>query len=470
MIKVYNTQTRTKEEFKPIDEGKVRMYVCGPTVYNYIHIGNARTFISFDIIRRYLTWRGFDVTFVQNVTDVDDKIINEANRTGRTAAEVAAEFTEAFIDDMHKACVADPTVRPKATEEIQGMIDLIKTLIEGGNAYVAADGTVYFDTTSFRGYGKLSHKNIDELQSGFRDLKVSGEEGKRTSTDFVLWKPKKDGEPYWESPWCEGRPGWHTECCVMAPKYCGGRLDIHAGGEDLIFPHHENEIAQYESAHHETFSNYWMHNGFININNQKMSKSLGNFFTVRDITAQYDPMVLRFYMLSAHYRNPLNFSKELMDAAKTSLDRIYTALDRLRELSAKAQGDAMTEKELEDQKAVDQLQETFNSKMDDDLNTADAITAIFELVRVANITATEESTKAYVDYVLAKLELLMGVLGIRTELKKDDLDSEVEKLIEERQAARKAKDFARADEIRDQLLAMGIVLKDTREGVKWSRA
>ena len=350
------------------------------------------------------------------------------------------------------------------------MIDLIETLIDNGNAYVAADGTVYFDTTSFRGYGKLSHKNIDELQSGFRDLKVSGEEGKRTSTDFVLWKPKKDGEPYWESPWCEGRPGWHTECCVMAPKYCGGRLDIHAGGEDLIFPHHENEIAQYESAHHEIFSNYWMHNGFININNQKMSKSLGNFFTVRDITAQYDPMVLRFYMLSAHYRNPLNFSKELMDAAKTSLDRIYTALDRLRELSAKAQGAAMTEKELVDQKAVDQLQETFNSKMDDDLNTADAITAIFELVRLANITATEESTKAYVDYVLAKLELLMGVLGLRTELQKDDLDSEVEKLIEERQAARKAKDFARADEIRDQLLAMGIVLKDTREGVKWSRA
>ncbi len=469
-MKIFNTMSRMKEEFKPIEEGKIRMYVCGPTVYNFIHIGNARPMIVFDTFRRYMEYQGYKVTYVSNYTDVDDKIIKESIEEGVSCGEITKKYIAEVEKDMDAMNIEPASAHPKATEEIQGMIDLIKTLIEGGNAYVAADGTVYFDTTSFRGYGKLSHKNIDELQSGFRDLKVSGEEGKRTSTDFVLWKPKKDGEPYWESPWCEGRPGWHTECCVMAPKYCGGRLDIHAGGEDLIFPHHENEIAQYESAHHETFSNYWMHNGFININNQKMSKSLGNFFTVRDITAQYDPMVLRFYMLSAHYRNPLNFSKELMDAAKTSLDRIYTALDRLRELSAKAQGDAMTEKELQDQKAVDQLQETFNSKMDDDLNTADAITAIFELVRVANITATEESTKAYVDYVLAKLELLMGVLGIRTELKKDDLDSEVEKLIEERQAARKAKDFARADEIRDQLLAMGIVLKDTREGVKWSRA
>ena len=469
-MKIFNTMSRMKEEFKPIEEGKIRMYVCGPTVYNFIHIGNARPMIVFDTFRRYMEYQGYKVTYVSNYTDVDDKIIKESIEEGVSCGEITKKYIAEVEKDMDAMNIEPASAHPKATEEIQGMIDLIKTLIEGGNAYVAADGTVYFDTTSFRGYGKLSHKNIDELQSGFRDLKVSGEEGKRTSTDFVLWKPKKEGEPYWESPWCEGRPGWHTECCVMAPKYCGGRLDIHAGGEDLVFPHHENEIAQYESAHHETFANYWMHNAFININNQKMSKSLGNFFTVRDITSQYDPMVLRFYMLSAHYRNPLNFSKELMDAAKTSLDRIYTALDRLRELSAKAQGEAMTEKELEDQKTVDQLQETFNSKMDDDLNTADAITAIFELVRVANITATEESTKAYVDYVLAKLELLMGVLGLRTELQKDDLDSEIEKLIEERQAARKAKDFARADEIRDQLLAMGIVLKDTREGVKWSRA
>lgn len=469
-MKIFNTMSRMKEEFKPIEEGKIRMYVCGPTVYNFIHIGNARPMIVFDTFRRYMEYQGYKVTYVSNYTDVDDKIIKESIEEGVSCGEITKKYIAEVEKDMDAMNIEPASAHPKATEEIQGMIELIETLIKNGNAYVAADGTVYFDTTSFRGYGKLSHKNIDELQSGFRDLKVSGEEGKRTSTDFVLWKPKKEGEPYWESPWCEGRPGWHTECCVMAPKYCGGRLDIHAGGEDLIFPHHENEIAQYEGAHHEIFSNYWMHNGFININNQKMSKSLGNFFTVRDITAQYDPMVLRFYMLSAHYRNPLNFSKELMDAAKTSLDRIYTALERLRELSAKAQGETMTAKELEDQKAVDQLQATFNSKMDDDLNTADAITAIFELVRTANITATEESTKAYVDYVLAKIELLMGVLGLRTELQKDDLDSEVEKLIEERQAARKAKDFARADEIRDQLLAMGIVLKDTREGVKWSRA
>lgn len=469
-MKIFNTMSRMKEEFKPIEEGKIRMYVCGPTVYNFIHIGNARPMIVFDTFRRYMEYQGYKVTYVSNYTDVDDKIIKESIEEGVSCSDITKKYIAEVEKDMADMNIEPASAHPKATEEIQGMIDLIKTLIENGNAYVAADGTVYFDTTSFRGYGKLSHKNIDELQSGFRDLKVSGEEGKRTSTDFVLWKPKKEGEPYWESPWCEGRPGWHTECCVMAPKYCGGRLDIHAGGEDLVFPHHENEIAQYESAHHETFANYWMHNAFININNQKMSKSLGNFFTVRDITAKYDPMVLRFYMLSAHYRNPLNFSKELMDSAKTSLDRIYTALERLHELSAKAQGDSMTAKELEDQKSVDALQATFNSKMDDDLNTADAITAIFELVRLANVSVTESSTKAYVDYVLQKLELLMSVLGLRTELKKDDLDSEVEKLIEERQAARKAKDFAKADEIRDQLLAMGIILKDTREGVKWSRA
>ena len=472
MIKLYDTRRRQKVDFEPVEPGKVSMYVCGPTVYNRIHIGNARTFISFDMIRRYLSWRGFDVTFVQNVTDVDDKIIRRAAEEARTAAEVAEQYTRLFIEDMRAAGVQDPDIRPKATEEIGTMIALIERLIERGHAYVS-EGDVYFDVRSYPGYGQLSGRDVDEAESGHRELRADGqglEERKRDELDFALWKAAKPGEPAWESPWGEGRPGWHIECSAMSAKILGDTFDIHGGGPDLIFPHHENEIAQYESAHHETFSNYWMHNGFININNQKMSKSLGNFFTVRDITAQYDPMVLRFYMLSAHYRNPLNFSKELMDAAKTSLDRIYTALDRLRELSAKAQGDAMTEKEQEDQKAVDQLQETFNSKMDDDLNTADAITAIFELVRVANITATEESTKAYVDYVLAKLELLMGVLGIRTELKKDDLDSEVEKLIEERQAARKAKDFARADEIRDQLLAMGIVLKDTREGVKWSRA
>ena len=467
-MKLYNTLTRQKEEFVPITPGEVKMYSCGPTVYNYFHVGNARPFIIFDLLRCYLEYRGYKVKFVQNFTDIDDKVINKANEEGVDFNTIAERYIKEYYVDAQGLGVKKASVHPRATETMDAIIDIVERLIENGHAYVAENGDVYFRTKSFPEYGKLCHQPMEELQAGAR---ISVGEVKEDPMDFAVWKAAKPGEPAWDTPWgSKGRPGWHIECSAMANKYLGKTIDIHSGGLDLIFPHHENEIAQYESAHHETFSNYWMHNGFININNQKMSKSLGNFFTVRDITAQYDPMVLRFYMLSAHYRNPLNFSKELMDAAKTSLDRIYTALDRLRELSAKAQGEAMTEKELEDQKAVDQLQETFNSKMDDDLNTADAITAIFELVRVANITATEESTKAYVDYVLAKLELLMGVLGLRTELQKDDLDSEVEKLIEERQAARKAKDFARADEIRDQLLAMGIVLKDTREGVKWSRA
>lgn len=466
-MKIYNTLTRRKEEFKPIEDGFVKIYVCGPTVYNFFHIGNARPFVVFDTLRKYLEYRGYKVKFVQNFTDVDDKIINKAREEGVTAPEISEKYIEEYYKDAAALNVKKADVHPKVSEHIPEIIDFVSTLVDKGYAY-EVNGDVYFSTRKFDGYGKLSRQNIEDLEAGAR---IAVGDIKKDPLDFALWKAQKEpDEIAWDSPWGKGRPGWHIECSAMSKKHLGDTIDIHAGGQDLQFPHHENEIAQYESAHHETFSNYWMHNGFININNQKMSKSLGNFFTVRDITAQYDPMVLRFYMLSAHYRNPLNFSKELMDAAKTSLDRIYTALDRLRELSAKAQGDAMTAKELEDQKAVDQLQETFNSKMDDDLNTADAITAIFELVRVANITATEESTKAYVDYVLAKLELLMGVLGIRTELKKDDLDSEVEKLIEERQAARKAKDFARADEIRDQLLAMGIVLKDTREGVKWSRA
>ena len=490
-MKIFNTMSRMKEEFKPIEPGKIRMYVCGPTVYNLIHIGNARPMIVFDTFRRYMEYKGYKVTYVSNYTDVDDKIIKEANEEGVDCPTITKRYIAEVEKDMAAMNIEPASAHPKATEEIQGMIDLIKQLVDTNHAYVAADGTVYFDTTSFKGYGKLSHKNIDELQSGFRDLKVSGEEGKRTSTDFVLWKPKKEGEPYWESPWCEGRPGWHTECCVMAPKYCGGRLDIHAGGEDLIFPHHENEIAQYESAHHETFADYWMHNAFININNQKMSKSLGNFFTVRDITAKYDPMVLRFYMLSAHYRNPLNFSKDLMDSAKTSFERIMTALDRARELAAKATaaGDVSVELTLNTDKAaaktvtitgllpgedavvksVDEQRQIFESKMEDDLNTADAITAIFEIVRLANVSITDQSSKALDDYVVSELTTLLGVLGIRTEKKEDTLDSEIEKLIEERQAARKAKDFKKADEIRDTLLAKGIILKDTREGVKWSR-
>ncbi len=469
-MKIYNTMSRMKEEFQPIEEGKIRMYVCGPTVYNLIHIGNARPMIVFDTFRRYMEYRGYQVTYVSNYTDVDDKIIKKANEEGTDCRAITERYIQEVEKDMSDMNIETASAHPKATEEIQGMIDLIQQLVDEGHAYVAKDGTVYYDTSSFAEYGKLSHKNIEDLQTGLRELKVSGEEDKKNSTDFVLWKPKKEGEPFWESPWCEGRPGWHTECCVMAPKYCGGRLDIHAGGEDLVFPHHENEIAQYEAAHHEQFANYWMHNAFINIDNKKMSKSLGNFFTVRDVTALYDPMVLRFYMLSAHYRSPLNFSRELMDSAKTSLERILTAADRLRELLPKLSGEVLTEEETAKQADFRQQVENFNSKMDDDLNTADAITAVFELVKLSNVAVTEQSSKAFAQYALESIETLMRVLGIRTERKQEVLDSEIEALIEERQAARKAKNFARADEIRDELLAKGIVLKDTREGVKWSRA
>ena len=470
MMKIFNTMSRTKEEFVPIEPGRIRMYVCGPTVYNLIHIGNARPMIVFDTFRRFMEYKGYKVTYVSNYTDVDDKIIRKAVEEGSDCRTITERYIREVEKDMADLNIEPASAHPKATEEIPGMIELIRELIAGGHAYEAADGTVYYDTGSFKDYGKLSHKNIDELMTGLRELKVSGEEGKRNSTDFVLWKPKKEGEPYWHTEWCDGRPGWHTECCVMAPKYCGGRLDIHAGGEDLIFPHHENEIAQYEAAHHEKFADYWMHNAFININNKKMSKSLGNFFTVRDITALYDPMVLRFYMLSAHYRNPLNFSRELMDATKTSLDRIYTAIERLRDLSGKAAGDTFSDAELQDQKLVDAQQQVFDEKMEDDLNTADAITAVFELVRIANVTVSGNSTRAYTDYVLEKLLTLTGVLGIRTDKKEENLDAAVEKLIAERQQARKDRDFGKADEIRDKLLSMGIVLKDTREGVKWTRA
>lgn len=469
-MKIYNTMTRQKEEFKPIEAGKVRMYVCGPTVYNLIHIGNARPMIVFDTFRRYLEYKGYEVTYVSNFTDVDDKIIKKAIEERSDSETISRRYIEEAKRDMADLNVMPATVHPLATKEIDGMIELIQELVDSGHAYVGQDGTVYYDTTSFKGYGKLSHKNIDDLQSGFRDLKVSGEEDKRTSTDFVLWKPKKDGEPFWTSPWVDGRPGWHTECCVMAPKYCGGRLDIHAGGEDLVFPHHENEIAQYEAAHGETFANYWMHNAFLNIDNKKMSKSLGNFFTVRDITSQYDPQVLRLFMLSAHYRSPLNFSRELMEAAKASLDRILNCTEKLAALSAKAEGADMTEAEAAEMEKVQAQVQNFEAKMDDDCNTADAITAVFEIVRLANASTDESSTKVYVDRLLEVLKKLLGVLGIRGERKKEVLDSEVEALIEERQAARKAKNFARADEIRDELLAQGIVLEDTREGVKWKRA
>ena len=469
-MKIFNTLSRRKEEFVPLEPGKVKMYVCGPTVYNFIHIGNARPMIIFDTVRRYFEYKGYDVNYVSNFTDVDDKIIKKAIEEGVDAETISKRYIAECKKDMADMNVKPATTHPQATQEIQGMLDMIQTLIDKGHAYVAADGTVYFRTKSFKDYGKLSHKNLDEMMSGFRELKVTGEENKEDPSDFVLWKPKKEGEPYWESPWCQGRPGWHIECSVMSKKYLGEQIDIHAGGEDLIFPHHENEIAQSEAANDKTFANYWMHNGFLNIDNKKMSKSLGNFFTVREIGEKYDLQVLRFFMLSAHYRSPINFSAELMEASKNGLERIVTAAERLKELLAKASGEAYTETEKEYQKTVSELVAKYEAAMDDDFNTADAISAVFELVKVANSTADENSSKAYVELLSGTIAKLCDVLGVKTERKAEVLDSEVEEMIAARQQARKEKNFALADEIRQKLLDMGIVLEDTREGVKWKRA
>lgn len=469
-MKLFNTMTRTKEEFVPLEEGKVRMYVCGPTVYNLIHIGNARPMIIFDTVRRYMEYKGYEVNFVSNFTDVDDKIIKKALEEGVSADEISNRYIEECKKDMAGMNVKPATTHPQATQEINGMIDMIQTLIDKGYAYPAADGTVYFRVKNFKEYGKLSHKNLDDLQSGFRALQVSGEDQKEDPMDFVLWKPKKEGEPFWTSPWCDGRPGWHIECSVMAKKYLGEEIDIHAGGEDLIFPHHENEIAQSECCNGKTFARYWMHNGFLNIDNRKMSKSLGNFFTVREISEKYDLQVLRFFMLSAHYRSPLNFSAELMEAAGNGLNRIVNAVENLKFLAGNASQETLTESEAETQKALAEYEKKFDDAMDDDFNTADAISAIFELVKFANTNVTENSSKALAEVAKDKIVELSDILGLIVERKEEMLDADIEALIEERQAARKAKNFARADEIRDILSGKGIILKDTREGVKWERA
>lgn len=469
-MKIFNTLSRRKEEFVPLTPGEVKMYVCGPTVYNLPHIGNARPMIMFDTVRRYFEYKGYKVSFVSNFTDVDDKIIKKANEEGVDASVISERYIKECKKDMKAMNIEPATVHPQATQEIQGMIDMIQTLIDKGHAYAAEDGTVYFKTGSFEEYGKLSHKNLDELQSGFREIKVTGEEEKEDPNDFVLWKPKKEGEPYWESPWCQGRPGWHIECSVMAKRYLGDSIDIHAGGEDLIFPHHENEIAQSECANGKPFAAYWMHNGFLNIDNKKMSKSLGNFFTIRDIAEKYDLQVLRFFMLSAHYRSPLNFSAELMEASKNGLERILTCMDKLKELEAKAEGGQLTAEETQRMAQADKLREKFEAAMEDDFNTADAVSAVFELVKLANSTADNSSTEAYVAGLRALIARLCSVLGIITERRIEVLDEEVEAMIAARQQARKEKNFALADEIRGKLLDMGIVLEDTREGVKWKRA
>ena len=468
-MKLFNTMSRRKEEFVPLEEGKVRMYVCGPTVYNLIHIGNARPMIIFDTVRRYLEYKGYEVNYVSNFTDVDDKIIKKAIEEGVSSEEISQRYIAECKKDMAGMNVKPATTHPLATQEIDGMIDMIQTLIDKGYAYPVADGTVYFRVKKFKEYGKLSHKNLDDLQSGFRSLQVSGEDQKEDPLDFVLWKPKKEGEPFWKSPWCDGRPGWHIECSVMSKKYLGEEIDIHAGGEDLVFPHHENEIAQSECCNGVPFAKYWMHNAFLNIDNRKMSKSLGNFRTVRQIGEQYDLQVLRFFMLNAHYRSPLNFSADLMESSKNALERITDAAARLRD----RQTAASVQEASEDEKKMMQEEAAFVTKfeeaMDDDFNTADALAAVFELVKFGNTNVQEGSSAEFAAHTLEVMTKLCDVLGLILNKKEEILDEEIENLIAERQAARKAKDFARADEIRGLLLDKGIELKDTREGVKWKR-
>ncbi len=465
-MKIYNTLTKKKEEFVPIEEGKVRMYVCGPTVYNYIHIGNARPVIVFDTVRRYLEYKGYEVNFVSNFTDVDDKIIKKANEEGVSSTEISERYIEAYIKDLTGLNVKPATSSPKATEEIDGMIDMISSLIEKGHAY-EKNGTVYFRTRSFEEYGKLSKKNLDDLEAGIR---IAVSEDKEDSMDFVLWKPKKEGEPFWPSPWSDGRPGWHIECSVMSKRYLGDQIDIHAGGEDLVFPHHENEIAQSECCNGKEFARYWMHNAFLNIDNKKMSKSEGTFFTVREIGEVYPLSVLRFFMLSAHYRSQINFSRELMEAAKNGLDRIQTATYNLEFIKGASTVESMTKEEEDILNEVNNLKQKFEVAMDDDFNTADAISAIFEIVKVANSKLTSDNSKEVITKVLEIIIHLSDILGIQATVKEELLDEEIEKLIEDRQNARKNKDFAKSDEIRNLLLEKGIVLEDTREGVRWKRA
>ncbi|MBR1901059.1 MAG: cysteine--tRNA ligase [Lachnospiraceae bacterium] len=465
----YNTLNKKKEEFVPIVPGKVSIYVCGPTVYDFIHIGNARPMIVFDTLRRYLEHKGYEVNYVSNFTDVDDKIIKKSIEEGISAQEVAERYIKECKQDMEHMNVRPATTHPRATQEIDGMVDMISDLEKKEYAY-QKNGTVYFRTRKFKQYGKLSHKNLDDLRSGGRSLLVTGEDEKEDPLDFVLWKPKKEGEPYWKSPWSDGRPGWHIECSVMAKHYLGSTIDIHAGGEDLVFPHHENEIAQSECCNGVPFANYWLHNAFLNIDNRKMSKSLGNFFTVREIEKHYDLQILRMFMLSAHYRSPLNFSHDLMESAKSSYERICNAVDNLNFLIGAAKTETMSDAEKEKAKELDGFTKQFDEAMDDDINTADAFAAVFDLVRFANSEVNGDSSKEFAQAVKDEILMLGDILGMKFEKKAEVLDSDIEALIEERQAARKAKNFARADEIRDQLAGMGITLLDTREGVKWKRA
>lgn len=459
-MKIYNTLTRTKEELVPIDKNEIKIYACGPTVYNFIHIGNARPLCVFDVLRRYLEWRGYTVRFVQNFTDIDDKLIKKANEEGTSVPEVAERYIKEFWTDAKGLGVRPATVHPRATENIDAIISLIGTLVEKGYAYPSG-GDVYFRAGKFKGYGKLSHQPLEDLEAGAR---IDVSEIKEDPMDFCLWKGAKEGEPYWESPWGKGRPGWHIECSAMAGRYLGKTIDIHCGGQDLIFPHHENEIAQSEAANGCDFSHYWMHNGYINVDNRKMSKSLGNFFTVREVAEKFGYEPIRFIMISAQYRSPINYSVDIIEQAKNSLDRLYSCRDGLLFAMQHAEEGGETPQFIEQRKAE------FIAAMDDDLNTADALGAVYMLVKDINIAVAAGAKKASLSAMLAALEELCGVLGLLYDRKQEQsLDSEVEALIEQRTAARKAKDFATADAIRNKLSEMGIVLEDTPQGVKWSR-
>ena len=466
-MKLYNSMTRTKEEFVPIEPGKVKMYSCGPTVYNYFHIGNARPFIIFDTLRRYLEYRGYEVKFVQNFTDIDDKVIKKANEEGVTYDVIADRYIKEYFVDAKGLGIRPATIHPRATETMDAIIQIVQTLIDKGYAYAVDNGDVYFRTKKFADYGKLSHQPLDELQAGAR---ISVGEKKEDPMDFAVWKGAKPGEPSWDTPWGAGRPGWHIECSAMVNKYLGKTIDIHSGGKDLIFPHHENEIAQSECANGCEFAHYWLHNGFLTIDNEKMSKSKGNFFMVRDAAKVYGYETIRMFMLSAHYRNPINYSEESLMMAKASLERLYTAAENLDFLLEKLEGDTMRPEEQEKIASFDVYRERFIAAMDDDMNTADALAAIFELVRDINSAVKDtDCTKAFVQACRDRMMELCGVLGLVDHLEKKSIDEEVEELIEQRKAAKKAKNFAEADRIRDYLLnEKGIILKDTRQGTQWS--
>ena len=463
-MKLYNSMTRKKEEFKPIREGEVMMYSCGPTVYNFFHLGNARPFIIFDTLRRYFEFKGYNVKFVQNFTDIDDKMIRNANEQGITVKDLAEKFIGEYFTDAKGLGIKEATVHPRATENIDAIIELISTLIEKGYAY-ESDGDVYFRTLKFAQYGKLSHQPLEDLQLGAR---IGVGEKKEDPMDFALWKAKKPGEPAWKCPWGEGRPGWHIECSAMANRYLGETIDIHSGGKDLIFPHHENEIAQSEAANGKPFANYWLHNGFINVNNEKMSKSLGNFFTIRDISAKYDYEVIRFFMLSAHYRSPINFSDELMEQAKTSLGRIYTCLELLDFLISKSEGDSFLEGEEPVFERISAYREKFISSMDDDINTADAISVLHEIVTEINTEINAENTysKALLEKLKAFLKELGGVLGLLQKADEGGIPAEIQALVDTRAQARKDKNWAESDRIRDELSSLGYEVKDTPQGAQ----